>query len=92
MIRCAECEYCKAYQKYGNGRKEFFCEHPDQEYIKDYFKNHRISKMPGFLCFSKMWSNEVTKKASPAWCPKKLIGVDETESLIDMALELEAEA
>lgn len=41
-IKCSECEYCKFYHsRYGN-RKSCFCEHPDQDYIMQYFNERDI--------------------------------------------------
>ncbi len=71
MVRCKDCEYCEEFRKAGNTRSEFRCNHPDQRYIATYFKEKRISKMPGFLGFGKSHSSEVSVKTSPAWCPKK---------------------
>ena len=70
-IRCADCEHCKSFRKVGNTRASFSCEHPDQKHISDYFKEHRIQKMPGFIEYGKPYSREVPIKTSPAWCPKK---------------------
>lgn len=70
-IKCSECEYCRSLRPYGNRRSTFSCGHPDQNYINDYFKEHRLQKMPGFLDYGKAWSDEVPIKTSPAWCPKK---------------------
>lgn len=70
-IKCAECEHCKGFRKMSNTRADFSCEHPNKNYIMDYFKDHNIKKMPGFLGFGKPYSSEVPVKTSPAWCPKK---------------------
>ena len=70
-IKCSECEFCNFIRPYRNSRAEFRCEHPDQNYITDYFQKRRMSKAPGFLDFGKPWSDEVPIKTSPAWCPKK---------------------
>ncbi|WP_300823032.1 hypothetical protein [uncultured Acetatifactor sp.] len=70
-IRCKDCEYCKDFRKVGNTRASFSCEHPNQKYILNYFNEHRIQKMPGFLGYGKPYSREVPIKTSPAWCPKK---------------------
>ena len=70
-IRCADCGHCKGFRKMSNTRSSFSCEHPDQRYILDYFKDHKIHKMPGFLGYGKLFSSEVPIKTSPAWCPKK---------------------
>lgn len=68
IIRCLDCEFCEGYRKLGNTRREFFCKHLDQKYIHDYFEEHRMKSMAGFLGFGKM---EVPLKASPVWCPRK---------------------
>lgn len=68
-IRCSECKHCEEKRKWGNCRSEYTCEHPDQGYIRDYFQEHHISKMTGFLNFGK--PGEVPVKTSPVWCPKK---------------------
>ena len=39
-----------------------------QKYIYDYFEEHRMKSMAGFLGFGEM---EVPLKTSPAWCPRK---------------------
>ena len=70
-IKCSECEYCKGKRKTGNTRNSFTCEHPDTEHIKKYFREHRITKMEGFIEYGKPFSGEVPIKTSPAWCPKK---------------------
>ncbi len=76
-IKCSECEYCKGYRKRGNERELFYCEHPDGEYIYDYFRKNRLQKDLRFLNFGKRNSREVTIKTSPAWCPKKRKTMDE---------------
>lgn len=70
IIRCLDCEFCEEYRKLGNTRREFFCRHSDQKYIHDYFEEHRMKSMAGFLGFGKM---EVPLKTSPAWCPRKKV-------------------
>lgn len=44
---------------------------PDVEYIRKYYKEHKIKKMEGFIGFGKPFSEAVPIKTSPAWCPKK---------------------
>ncbi|NSJ50018.1 hypothetical protein G5B36_15100 [Enterocloster aldensis] len=68
-IRCSECEHCKEYRRLGNSRSKYSCGHRDQIYILDYFQDHKIQKMTGFLSFGK--PGEVPVKTSPAWCPRK---------------------
>lgn len=73
VIRCSECGYCRGTTRRGNTRYSYICMHPDEEYIKKYFKAHRINKMEGFLGYGKAHSEEVPIKTSPAWCPKKKV-------------------
>ncbi|MCI6044273.1 hypothetical protein MR857_13320 [bacterium] len=70
-IRCSGCEHCREFRRDGNTRSSFLCKHPDYEYIENYFKEHRIEKMAGFIGFGKRWFHVPTIKTSPAWCPKK---------------------
>lgn len=48
-IRCSECEYCKGYSKGYAHRKQFYCEHENQQYINSYFESHKISKSRDLL-------------------------------------------
>lgn len=73
-IKCANCEYCKEFRPVGNTRSNFTCEHPDHEYIRNYYREHKIHKMDGFIGFGAKYSEEVPIKTSPAWCPKKAGG------------------
>ena len=68
-IRCSNCIHCEEHRRLGNSRSEYTCGHPDKRYILDYFREHHINKMPGFLNFGK--PGEIPVKTSPAWCPKK---------------------
>lgn len=70
-IRCADCEYCREFRPVGNTRSNFTCKHPDHEYIRNYYKEHKIYKMEGFIGFGAKYSEKVPIKTSPAWCPKK---------------------
>ena len=49
----------------------FFCEHPNHEYINQYFKDHKIQKMQGFIGFGEKFKDKPSIKTAPAWCPKK---------------------
>lgn len=69
--KCSECEHCKEFRKSGNTRSGFHCEHPDKKYIWDYYKEHNINRMVGFIGFGAKYSNDVPLKTSPAWCPLK---------------------
>jgi len=39
---CDNCEYCKGYLQ--STRKGFYCNHPNYEYIMEYFEEHKIKK------------------------------------------------
>lgn len=73
-IRCIDCEHCKDLRNIGNTRGSFHCEHPNKGYIDEYFENHNIQKMPGFIAFGKVFDDKPNIKTSPAWCPKKAGG------------------
>ena len=73
-IKCADCEHCKSFRPVGNTRSNFSCEHPDREYIRRYYEEHKIYKMEGFIGFGTKFSEEVPIKTSPKWCPKKAGG------------------
>ena len=71
-----KCEDCK-YKKINCGtslyarRYNVFCKHPNQDYINNYCNKHRVVSMPGFICFTKKDSVELTTKTAPRWCPLK---------------------
>lgn len=71
VIKCSECEHCKEFTQVGNTRSEFTCEHPDKEYIREYYRQHKINKLVGFIGFGKRWSSKPPIKSSPRWCPRK---------------------
>lgn len=77
-IKCSECKHCDGHRRLGNTRTSFYCEHPDQKHILDYFHEKGLSKMPGFLGFGEAYSDIVPIKTSPAWCPKKKVECDST--------------
>lgn len=66
---CDKCEYCSAIRR--DTRKGFYCEHPNQRYINDYFKEKDIQKMPGFVGFGEKFADVPKNKTTPKWCPKK---------------------
>ena len=74
-IKCSECDYCKLYHsRYGN-RHSCFCDHPDQEYIVQYFSDRDIRSMPGFIGYTGRNDSVVPCKYTPRWCPRKKGGV-----------------
>ena len=66
-MKCKDCKYME-YLKRGN-RHAVYCKHPNQDYINDYCNKHRVVAMPGFICFTKLFSFELRTKTSPKWCP-----------------------
>lgn len=75
QIRCRDCEFlsCKGIRLYRAWRERlgYYCEHRDQEHIRNYFNEHRLKKMPGFVCYNNKNYSGPAIKTSPAWCPKK---------------------
>lgn len=70
-IRCSECEHCKMNRPFGNSRGEFWCQHENQKYIIDFYKQNGIHRATGFIAFGKPWDDVPTTKTSPKWCPRK---------------------
>ena len=70
-IKCSKCEYCQGFRSAGVVRTSFFCNHPDTQYIHDFFIKKRIKKMERFLGYGARYSDEVPMRYSPTWCPKK---------------------
>ena len=69
---CDKCEYCNGC---GAGKRTpFHCKHPNYDYIYEYFKEHKIQKMPGFIGFGEKYSDVPVNKTTPKWCPKKMNG------------------
>ena len=66
---CDNCVYCKGH--WHNTRKSFMCCHYNQEYIIDYFKEHKIQKMPGFIGFGDNYATKPKNKTTPKWCPNR---------------------
>lgn len=67
---CYECDFCKDNRRAGNTRGAYYCKHPNQSYIIDFFKQHKINKMPGFIGFGQKYENYPSNKTTPKWCPK----------------------
>lgn len=66
---CDTCNYC-SYTLH-SVRKGFFCNHPEQDYILNYFREKSIQKMPAFIGFGERFSDVPGNKTTPKWCPKK---------------------
>lgn len=69
-MKCKECKHCNLYQRRGNTTKEVTCEHPNWQYIDNYFKTHGIRKFVGLIGFVNS-KGVFPIKTSPAWCPLK---------------------
>lgn len=70
--KCTECVYLVARMTARANRANFYCEHPDKDYIRDFCKEHKIEKMPGFVCFGGGRDGiDATIKTSPTFCPKR---------------------
>lgn len=68
VCRCQTCPHLKSFRRIGNSRTEFSCGHPDQRYIEDYFKKHKMVKTPGFLAFG---HGQLPMKRTVKWCPEE---------------------
>lgn len=64
--KCKECSHLRGIRRTGNFRTAYYCEHPNQKYITDWFLSHKIQKMPGFLDYGK---EQLPLKRTPRWCP-----------------------
>lgn len=73
-MNCSQCNY-KHISWGANTRGNCYCNHPNQDYIRNYYKEHDISRAEGFICFTKPLTKELSIKTSPKWCPLK----EETE-------------
>ena len=71
-IKCSKCEYCRGFRPAGIVRTSFFCNHPDTQYIHDFFVKKGIKKMERFLGYGDSQSDTVPMVYSPTWCPKKI--------------------
>ena len=71
VCRCQTCHHMKGYRKPGNSRTSYRCCHPDQRYIRDYFNEHKIKKMPGFLGYG---HGQLPLKRTVKWCPEEKKG------------------
>ena len=67
--KCDNCKYCTGYLH--NTRKSFHCNHPNYEYILNYFEKNKIGSMPGFIGFSENFKNIPKRKTTPKWCPEQ---------------------
>lgn len=73
-MKCTECEHCRGSKGRYAERSGFHCEHPNHEYVANYFKEHKIQKMTGFIGFGAVYADKPNIKTSPAWCPRKAGG------------------
>lgn len=70
-IKCRDCPHLDSLAPRNGGiRLRFICTHPNERYIYEYCRDHRLTKMPGFVCFGGgLYGNEPTIKTAPAFCP-----------------------
>lgn len=70
MRKCKECSYCEKRGTLFGVRRLFYCVHPDQKSIANYFRDHRMTKAIGFLCYGEKDDRDLPAiKTSPRWCP-----------------------
>lgn len=68
-ISCSTCKYCESQLKFGNMNALYQCNHPNQEYIQNFCKNHKYTKTPGVIGYAS--GGKFTMKGTPRWCPLK---------------------
>lgn len=72
--KCNCCKHLKVLNRGFNTRGDCYCEHPNQEYIKEFYKKHKIYRSHGFICYTVKYENTPKMKTSPKWCPKRMAG------------------
>ena len=70
-MTCKDCQHKKVIRRFGNTTAEVYCEHPDKQYIRDYYAENRINRAEGFIGFINSKGDFPIKK-SPKWCPLKV--------------------
>lgn len=72
-MKCKDCKYKEilSYTTSYASRYTVLCTHPDWEYIHNYLRDNRINRLPGFICYTKKGTLELTTKTAPRWCPLK---------------------
>ena len=64
---CRNCLYLRlSVGSIENKNANYYCIHPNVEYIRNYWKEHKIKKMEGHLYYGA----DFEKKTTPKWCPK----------------------
>lgn len=71
MNKCINCKYCRSYLH--SVRKSFICNHPNYEYIHEYYREHKIKSMPGFIGFGDKFADVPKRKLTPKWCPNEIV-------------------
>lgn len=67
---CKDCEHCKCRAPSAYGYKSaFYCNHPDQQYIEDFYKKNRVRNEFRFISMGICSVPDI--KSSPRWCPLK---------------------
>ena len=69
---CFLCEFAEAMGKRGNTWAPTYCNHPNEEHIKNYRKTHNVKSAERFVGWTNRYSKELTIKTRPRWCPKKV--------------------
>lgn len=69
-MNCKDCPHKVTYHKGFNTTREVFCDHPNQDYIREYLKEHRMFRMTGFIGFIDS-KGKFPLKTAPKWCPLK---------------------
>lgn len=68
-MNCKNCNFVSAYNSAKDDKTYFYCINPNQSYIYDYFKEHKLKKTVGLIETSKPNITNLTIKSSPKWCP-----------------------
>lgn len=66
---CLTCPFLQDHRPTYGFRYEFYCRHPDQQYIENYHKEHGLNKHPSFIGYSKPEMTFPIKR-TPKWCPE----------------------
>lgn len=61
---CIGCQYLGRNVR--NKKTLYYCTHPNQKYISDYWRSHNIIRDVGLVYYGANFE----KKTTPKWCPK----------------------
>lgn len=70
---CKNCDYCKS----GTNtvmvgtvkRKMFFCRHPNQRAIVNFFMSHALKGQVGYVGRGNLYADKPEVDGAPKWCP-----------------------